>query len=212
MFRCRFRALYSGLPVLQRTDVWFLGERVLWQHSSEEPVVPVDPSIRMLRLDLLSTEDRAQAILGYPADQLVLPYAPYPAFIASRLTPFLAFVPRVELGDWVPSTLEIMYTDAVGSVIREILPAAEDDEGIPFIPETVESVPRETVNDMVKIIRAFRAAYRRALMTLSCRDHRMIAVSFISFLFQGSYYISCINLRFGILDDVQHPSRNRRAP
>ena len=53
----------------------------------------MDPPVRMLRPDLLSTEDRAQAILGYPADQLVLPDASYPAFIASRLTPFPAFVP-----------------------------------------------------------------------------------------------------------------------
>ena len=47
----------------------------------------------------------------------------------------------------------------------------------------LEQVPRETVNGMVRTLRAFRAAYRRALVTLSCRDHRMIAVSFISFLF-----------------------------
>ena len=40
----------------------------------------------------------------------------------------------------MPPTAEITYTDAVGSVIRETLPAAEDDEGIPFVPETVESV------------------------------------------------------------------------
>ena len=40
----------------------------------------------------------------------------------------------------MPPSMEITYTDAVGSVIREILPAAEDDEGIPFVPETVESV------------------------------------------------------------------------
>ena len=83
MVRCRFRALYPGLSVLQRKDTWFLGERVLWQLSSEEPLVPADPPIRMLRPDLLSTEDRAQAILGYPAEQLVLPDASYPTFITS---------------------------------------------------------------------------------------------------------------------------------
>ena len=33
----------------------------------------------------------------------------------------------------MPPTAEITYTDAVGSVIRETLPAAEDDEGIPFV-------------------------------------------------------------------------------
>ena len=37
-------------------------------------------------------------------------------------------------------TAEITYIDAVRSVIRETFPAAEDDEGIPFVPETVESV------------------------------------------------------------------------
>ncbi|XP_021764046.1 uncharacterized protein LOC110728712 [Chenopodium quinoa] len=135
MICCRFRALYQGLPVLQRTDAWFLGERVLWQSAS---MVPVDPPIRMLRPNLLSTEDRAQAILGYPAKQLVLPDASYPTFNESRLTPFPAFVPRVELRGWVQPAVEITYTDVVRSVIREILPASEDEERISFVLETVE--------------------------------------------------------------------------
>ncbi|XP_021743201.1 protein FAR1-RELATED SEQUENCE 5-like [Chenopodium quinoa] len=120
------------------------------ESSSEEPAVPGDPPIRMLRPDLLSTEDRAQTILSYPAKLLVLPDASYQAFIASRLTPFSAFVSRVKLGGWVPPNAEVTYTDAF------------------------RSVPRETVNDMVRAIRAFRAAYRRALVALSCRDHQMV--------------------------------------
>ena len=40
----------------------------------------------------------------------------------------------------MPPTAEITYTDVAGSVIRKTHPAAEDDEGIPFVPETVESV------------------------------------------------------------------------
>src|SRR6185503_19682534 len=91
--RCHFRALYQGLSMLYMTDAWFLGECVFWQFSSEEPLIPTDPPIRMLRPDLVSTEDRAQAILGYPAEQLVLPGASYPTFVASRLTHFPSFVP-----------------------------------------------------------------------------------------------------------------------
>ncbi|XP_021756145.1 uncharacterized protein LOC110721288 [Chenopodium quinoa] len=78
----------------------------------------------------------------------------------------------------MPPTTEITYTDVVGSVIHEILPASEDEEGIPFVPKTVDSVARETVNGMVRTLRTFRAAYRRALITLSCCDHRMVAERF----------------------------------
>ncbi|XP_021724901.1 uncharacterized protein LOC110692209 [Chenopodium quinoa] len=48
-------------------------------------------------------------------------------------------------------------------------------------------VPLETVNGMVRTLRAFQATYRRELVALSCRDHRMVA-------------------------DVQQPSGSHQAP
>lgn len=137
--------------MLHRTKAWFFGDRV--RATFVRGAFGTCGS---------SNQDVTSKLAVYRGSSLgdhwlssVLSEVSYPSFIASRLTPFPAFVPRVELGGWVPPAAEITYTDSVGSVIRETIPAAEDDEGLPFVPETVESVPREIVNDMARTLRAF---------------------------------------------------------